>query len=296
MALLAAPCFWCMLQMFLLVLFAISVLCGTGFSEEGFYPENVYYPNQQDRYTKFKTAIEHLQNEPHWSNNWPDPSIQLGQVSGVAVDNAGRVYVFHRASNSWGANTFNDRNVYQAIGEPAIPHPTILIFNDTGNLIDMWGQNLFYIPHGITVDGAGNVWVTDVALHQVFKFTPQDHTQPALTLGEKCKEFKIANILARKAHIDLYALCLLAASLCAAAQCCASARRGWRCPRLLVLEQGLSDNENLPNDESSDIDLDIGIQHALEDSCESNSEGEESNSEENYCIIVSQPQVLPAEQ
>lgn len=29
------------------------------------------------------------------------------------------------------------------------------------------------MPHGITVDHENNVWVTDVALHQVFKFGPQ---------------------------------------------------------------------------------------------------------------------------
>ncbi|CAH2218585.1 jg13580 [Pararge aegeria aegeria] len=43
----------------------------------------------------------------------------------------------------------------------------------------------FYMPHGITVDKEGNVWLTDVALHQVFKFTPQSKSRPALVLGEK---------------------------------------------------------------------------------------------------------------
>ena len=62
------------------------------------------------------------------------------------------------------------------------------------------------------------------------------------------------------------------------------------------LEQDLSDEEKIPNDEGSDVDVDIDIHHALEDSCDSNPEGEESNSEENRSIIVSQPQVLPTEQ
>ncbi len=30
-----------------------------------------------------------------------------------------------------------------------------------------WGANTFYMPHSITVDNQGNVWVTDVGLHQV---------------------------------------------------------------------------------------------------------------------------------
>lgn len=75
-------------------------------------------------------------------NDWPDASVKLGQVSGVALDNEGQLLVFHRASNVWDANTFTNRDVYQGIGEPPIPHPTVLVFNDTGELVDMWGQNL----------------------------------------------------------------------------------------------------------------------------------------------------------
>ena len=42
----------------------------------------------------------------------------------------------------------------------------------------------FYLPHGLTVDKQGNVWVTDVALHQVFRF-PKDSDIPDLTIGER---------------------------------------------------------------------------------------------------------------
>lgn len=31
----------------------------------------------------------------------------------------------------------------------------------------------FYMPHGLTVDHEDNVWITDVALHQVMKFGPK---------------------------------------------------------------------------------------------------------------------------
>lgn len=41
------------------------------------------------------------------------------------------------------------------------------------------------MPHGITVDFENNVWVTDVALHQVFKFGPKGgvDNHPLLELG-----------------------------------------------------------------------------------------------------------------
>lgn len=66
----------------------------------------------------------------------------MGQVSGLAIDNMGQLLVFHRARNVWDENTFNDREVYQGIGDDPIPDPTILVLNDTGELVDMWGQNL----------------------------------------------------------------------------------------------------------------------------------------------------------
>ncbi len=42
----------------------------------------------------------------------------------------------------------------------------------------------FYMPHGLHVDHEDNVWLTDVALHQVFKFA-NGSTQPALILGRR---------------------------------------------------------------------------------------------------------------
>lgn len=42
------------------------------------------------------------------------------------------------------------------------------------------------MPHGITVDHENNIWVTDVALHQIFKFGPclENNTDNLLmTLG-----------------------------------------------------------------------------------------------------------------
>lgn len=47
---------------------------------------------------------------------------------------------------------------------------TVLTLNpQTGKILGGWGSDLFYMPHGITVDKHDNVWVTDVALHQAFK-------------------------------------------------------------------------------------------------------------------------------
>jgi peptidylamidoglycolate lyase len=52
-----------------------------------------------------------------------------------------------------------------------IKEKTILILdNKTGKIKNAWGSDLFIMPHGLEVDNEDNIWVTDVALHQVFKF------------------------------------------------------------------------------------------------------------------------------
>jgi peptidylamidoglycolate lyase len=99
----------------------------------------------------------------------------LGQVSGVGIDARGDVLVFRRASRSWLSDTLST--------EP-IAEPTVLRFSaQTGELITAWGARQFAMPHGLSVDHQGNVWLTDVALHQVFKLDPEG--RQLLTLGQR---------------------------------------------------------------------------------------------------------------
>ncbi len=67
-----------------------------------------------------------------------------------------------------------------------IPVDTVLTVNQTGHTVIAWGKGMFFLPHMITVDSQNNIWLTDVALHQVFKFAPYggDH-KPLIVLGEK---------------------------------------------------------------------------------------------------------------
>jgi DNA-binding beta-propeller fold protein YncE len=41
------------------------------------------------------------------------------------------------------------------------------------------------MPHGINVDSNDNIWVTDVGLHQVIKYTNNKYDAPSAILGEK---------------------------------------------------------------------------------------------------------------
>lgn len=110
----------------------------------------------------------------HDAGPWPEPAVarSLGQVTGVDVDRAGRIYLFHRADRKW----------VEPFPADPIGQDTIAVLDSGGKLIASWGKNLFIMPHGLSLDRAGNVWVTDVGAHQVRQFSPNGRL--LLTLGK----------------------------------------------------------------------------------------------------------------
>uniref|UniRef100_A0A8B9EF68 Peptidylglycine alpha-amidating monooxygenase n=1 Tax=Anser cygnoides TaxID=8845 RepID=A0A8B9EF68_ANSCY len=114
---------------------------------------------------------------------WPGLDLKLGQVSGLALDLENNLVVFHRGDHVWDENSFDSKFVYQQRGLGPIEQNTILVLNpSTAKLLHSTGKSLFYLPHGLSIDKNGNYWVTDVALHQVFKLGA-DAKEPLLTLG-----------------------------------------------------------------------------------------------------------------
>ena len=108
-------------------------------------------------------------------HGWPElPTGEiLGQATGVDVDSKGNVWVFHRAGREWS----------EPFPVDPVGRPTVWVFDGrTGRLLQSWGANAFVMPHGLTIDHQDNVWLTDVGLHQVFKFTPDG--RQVLVLGE----------------------------------------------------------------------------------------------------------------
>ncbi|MEO8682031.1 MAG: peptidyl-alpha-hydroxyglycine alpha-amidating lyase family protein, partial [Vicinamibacterales bacterium] len=76
-------------------------------------------------------------------------------------DATGHVLVFHRPGRGF------DTSATEVLKDPAV----LEIDAATGKLIHAWGANTFLVPHGITIDRANNVFLTDVGLQQVFKFS-----------------------------------------------------------------------------------------------------------------------------
>ena len=98
----------------------------------------------------------------------------LGRASGVAVDSHDHVFVFHSVDRDW-SEPFPDDPIKGA---------TIAVFDGTtGELVSEWGNGMFVMPHGLAVDSNDDIWLTDVGLHQVFKFSHDGEL--LLELGER---------------------------------------------------------------------------------------------------------------
>jgi peptidylamidoglycolate lyase len=95
--------------------------------------------------------------------DWPKlpPDVQLGECAGVAVDRDGHVFIFHRPGRGF------DAKATEKLAKPAV----LEVDADTGKLLNAWGANTFLTPHGISIDAENNVYITDIALQQIMKFT-----------------------------------------------------------------------------------------------------------------------------
>ncbi|KAK0429082.1 hypothetical protein QR680_011179 [Steinernema hermaphroditum] len=100
---------------------------------------------------------------------------KLGQVSGLSFDKNGNVVVFHRADKVWNQFTFDQNGVLS--DKNPIARPTILVAKPDEKSLTMvaeYGSSMFYMPHGIFVDGSDNYYITDVGSHQVKKLKVQN--------------------------------------------------------------------------------------------------------------------------
>ncbi|XP_058721353.1 peptidyl-glycine alpha-amidating monooxygenase isoform X7 [Poecile atricapillus] len=146
--------------------------------------ESRYFSLQQSKHGEGNWEKEH-KGDFHIEEamEWPVLDLKLGQVSGLALDPENNLVVFHRGDHVWDENSFDSKFVYQQRGLGPIEQNTILVLNpNNAKLLHSTGKSLFYLPHGLSVDKNGNYWVTDVALHQVFKLGPNDK-EPLLILG-----------------------------------------------------------------------------------------------------------------
>ena len=106
-----------------------------------------------------------------------------GSTSGVDIDPDGTsVWVAERCGAFAPPSQMKPGQPFACDGSNLDP---ILKFDASGKLVRSFGAGMFVFPHGLHVDRAGNVWVTDGLGrdgkgHQVFKFSPEGKVLLAL--------------------------------------------------------------------------------------------------------------------
>jgi peptidylamidoglycolate lyase len=110
------------------------------------------------------------------ATGWPQlpDRFVLGNPSGLSVDRAGHLIVFCRGKRVW-------PQLLPMPGSLMKTNTVLVLDSASGKLLNSWGAGQFIMPHGLTVDADDNIWVTDVGLHQVMKFTHDGRR--LLTLG-----------------------------------------------------------------------------------------------------------------
>ena len=116
--------------------------------------------NERDESATNKSTIPNYQLDSAWSQ--VSNQYVLSQPTGIGVDKYDNIFVFQRTGRRW-TEPFPDSLISQ--------NTVLELDSETGKVINSWGANYFIMPHGLAIDKDNNIWVTDVGLHQIFKFS-----------------------------------------------------------------------------------------------------------------------------
>src|SRR5689334_22783281 len=80
-------------------------------------------------------------------HGWPElpENTMLDEVSGVAVNSEGNVFVLTRGGRKWPDTDILDQTPIQS--------PTVFVFDGrSGRLLTKWGEKVMALPHQISID------------------------------------------------------------------------------------------------------------------------------------------------
>jgi DNA-binding beta-propeller fold protein YncE len=101
--------------------------------------------------------------DPEWPGSQDRAALSGHQFSGVAIAANGSLLALNHGENHVDPQT---GFLKQLIRRPAV----FVLDPKTGNIKDSWGANTFMLPHQISTDAGGGVWIVDSGLKRVFKF------------------------------------------------------------------------------------------------------------------------------
>ena len=160
-------------------------------SAKGQHSIHNYQHNEHENHLQNSATVPDKPPKYTVEQNYPFGVGKFGQITAIDTDENDNIVIFHRGKHVWNEKSFTLDDKYKLKDLGPIAEATIVTINPkTQQIIDQWGEDMFYMPHGLTVDTKNKaLWLTDVAMHQVFKFT-LDSTlknykkKPDLVLGE----------------------------------------------------------------------------------------------------------------
>jgi peptidylamidoglycolate lyase len=121
-------------------------------------------------------AVPSYQYVPEWPTyNGDAARIRRNEITGVATDAAGRVYLC------------------QATRYP------VMVFDRSGSYLGSWGWPTTTEPHSIRIDPEGNFWLPDLTQQQVYKFSPDGRL--IFALGVKRKKGRTPGFFSRPCDV-----------------------------------------------------------------------------------------------
>ena len=98
--------------------------------------------------------------------------VAISHVAGVDLSpDKSVLWVFHRAGRAWDGATFNDATNRMRDESPITADAVVALDVATGAPLSTWGGGSFLMPHAVTVDAWGHIWLVDCGLHQVLKYS-----------------------------------------------------------------------------------------------------------------------------
>jgi DNA-binding beta-propeller fold protein YncE len=151
-----------LLRRSLLVLLAslVSLACGwPAFAQQKPKPEKPKEEAKLPDYPRINLAPWYVV-DPNWPQKPAD--FEWAAMPGMAVDASDNIWTFTRAK------------------------PPVQVYRPDGKLVRAWGNDTIGSAHHLKIDKDGNIWIADIDLHVVRKFTPGGEILLTLgTLGEK---------------------------------------------------------------------------------------------------------------